>query len=506
MNISYKIRSMGVVAELALFIALGSFPTIAAARSPSAQGVPPGPIAESVIAPAERLGKAFAAVAAHVKPAVVSVYSEKMVKFQSQDFPFGEDFFRRFFGDQLQQPKQRGEQKEYKIPQRGMGSGMILDKQGHILTNYHVVGDVDEIKVQLADKRSFPAEIVGTDPKTDVAIIKIKGQVPDNLPTVQLGNSDAVEDGNLVMAVGAPFGLTQTVTIGIISAKGRSDVGIADYEDFLQTDAPINPGNSGGPLVNMRGEVIGMNSAIATGGGGFGGEGQSSGVGFAIPTNMIKTMLPTLMKGEPITRGMLGVVIQDVTEDLAQQFHLTEARGALIAQVNKGSPADTAGLKAGDVIVRFDGKEVQDNRQLRNLVAATTPGTKAKLDVVRNGKQEAFTVTIGKMPAEAVAAAKQPGQTTDQFAQLGLSVQTLTPDLAKQLGLEGERGAIVSGIDEGSPAALANLETGDLIMEANRQPITDVAELRRVLDKAKDSVLLLVKRRGQSLFVVLRLT
>ncbi|HUX24289.1 MAG TPA: DegQ family serine endoprotease [Burkholderiales bacterium] len=504
MKLSCKIRATGAAAGLALFVALGSFPTLAAAGSSSAQAVPPGPIPESVIAPAVQLGKAFAAVAAHVKPAVVSVYSEKMVNVQSQDFPFGDDFLRRFFGDQLPQPKQRGEQKEHKVPQQGMGSGMILDKQGHILTNYHVVSDVDEIKVQLADKRSFPAEIVGTDPKTDVAIIKIKGPVPDNLPTVQLGDSDAMQDGNLVMAVGAPFGLTQTVTIGIISAKGRSDVGIADYEDFLQTDAPINPGNSGGPLVNMHGEVIGMNSAIATGGGGLGGEGQSAGVGFAIPTNMIKAMLPTLIKGKPITRGMLGVVIQDVTEDLAKQFHLADATGALISQVNKGSPADKAGLKAGDVIVRFDGKEVQDNRQLRNLVAATAPGVKARVGVVRNGKEETFIVTIGKMPTEAVAAAKQPAPTTDQFAKFGLSVQALTPDLAKQLGLEGERGALVSDVDEGGPASLAGLQSGDLITEANHQPIADVAELRRVLDTAKDSVLLLVKRRGQSLFVVLR--
>jgi serine protease Do len=499
----YEIRAVGAAVVLALFLALGLLPTVAAGKSPSAQALAATPIPGSVIAPAVQLGKAFAAVAAHVKPAVVSVYSEKMVKFQAQDFPFGQDFLRRFFGDQLPQPKQGGGPKEYKIPQRGMGSGMILDKQGDILTNYHVVSDVDEIKVQLADKRRFPAEIVGVDPKTDVAVIKIKGRVPDNLPTVQLGDSDAMEDGNLVMAVGAPFGLTQTVTIGIISAKGRSDVGIADYEDFLQTDAPINPGNSGGPLVNMHGEVIGMNSAIATGGEG-GGEGQSAGVGFAIPTNMIKAMLPTLLKGEPITRGMLGVVIQDVTPELAQQFNLAEARGALIAQVNKDSPADKAGLKAGDVIVRYEGTAVQDNRQLRNLVAATAPGVKAKVGIVRNGKEETFVVTIGKMPTEAVATAKQPAPATDQFAKFGLSVQTLTPDLAKQFGLEGESGALISGVDEGSPAALADLQTGDLIVEANRQAITDVGELRSVLDKAKDSVLLLVKRRGQSLFVVLR--
>jgi len=329
MNTSNKIRAIGIAAGIALFVAVGLFITVAANKTRSEQRPSVGDIDASIVAPADQLGKAFAAVAAHVKPAVVSVYSEKTMKFQSQEFPFpfGDDFLRRFFGEQFQQPKQRSLPKEYKVPQRGMGSGMILDKQGHVLTNYHVVHDVEEIKVQLADKRTFDAEVVGADAKTDVAIIKLKGRIPDNLPTVQLGDSDALEDGHLVMAIGAPFGLTQTVTTGIISAKGRSDVGIADYEDFLQTDAPINPGNSGGPLVNMHGEVVGMNSAIATNGGAFGGGGQFAGVGFAIPTNMIKSMLPTLTKGETITRGMLGVAIQDMTKDLAQQFQLPEAKG-----------------------------------------------------------------------------------------------------------------------------------------------------------------------------------
>ncbi|MGA8865176.1 MAG: trypsin-like peptidase domain-containing protein [Gallionella sp.] len=283
MNISNKARAIGISAGVAIFVLIALFSTTAATKSSSGQAPVAGTVSESVVAPAEQLGKAFAAVAAHVKPAVVSVYSEKMVKVQPQDFPFdfpfGDDFFNQFFG---QQHKPKLHSKPYLVPQNGMGSGMILDKQGHILTNYHVVSGVDKIRVQLADKRSFEAKIVGADPKTDVAIIRLSGHVPDDLPTVQLGDSDAVKVGYLVIAVGAPFGLAQTVTSGIISAKGRSDVGIAAYEDFLQTDAPFNPGNSGGPLVNMRGEVIGMNSAIATGGAQF-GQGQSAGVGFAIP-------------------------------------------------------------------------------------------------------------------------------------------------------------------------------------------------------------------------------
>jgi serine protease Do len=508
MNISNKSRAAGIAAGIAIFVAAFLFSTIAATKSPSEKAPAPAVITESVVAPAEQLGKAFAAVAAHIKPAVVSVYSEKMVKVQPQefpfDFPFGDDFFNQFFGQQSPHPGLRNKPKEYRVPQSGMGSGMILDKQGHILTNYHVVSGVDKIKVKLADKRSFEAKIVGTDPKTDVAIIRITGDVPDDLPTVQLGDSDALEVGHLVMAVGAPFGLTQTVTSGIISAKGRSDVGIAAYEDFLQTDAPINPGNSGGPLVNMRGEVIGMNSAIATGGAQFGG-GQSAGVGFAIPSNMIKAMLPTLIKGGKITRGMLGVVIQDINKELADQFHLPDTNGALVSQVNKDSPAERAGLKAGDVIVRLDGKEVRDTRQLRNLVAATAPGSNVKIGVIRDGKERTFSATIGKMTAESAAAPKLSGKAADQLTKLGLSVQTLTPELAKQSGLQGERGVLISGVDPGSPAAMANLQTGDLIVEANRVPITNIGELQNALRKSPDQILFLVKRNGASLFVVIQL-
>jgi serine protease Do len=507
MNIPSKARTAGIAAGIAIFVAVGLFATIAANKPSPEQTPAPGAIAESIVAPAEQLGNSYAAVAAHVKPAVVSVYSEKMVKIQPQEFPFnfpfGDDFFNQFFGQQ--QPRLRNKPKEYRVPQSGMGSGMILDKQGHILTNYHVVSDVDEIKVRLADKRSFKAKIVGTDPKTDVAIIKITGKIPDDLPTVQLGDSDALEVGNLVIAVGAPFGLAQTVTNGIISAKGRSDVGIAAYEDFLQTDAPINPGNSGGPLVNMRGEVIGMNSAIATGGAQFGGEGQSAGVGFAIPSNMIKSMLPTLIKGGKITRGMLGVIIQDINEDLARQFHLPDTKGALVSQVNKDSPAEKAGLESGDVIVRYDGKEVSDTRQLRNLVAATAPGSNVRIAVIRNGKERTLNATIGKMTAATAATSRPSGKAADQLDRLGLNVQTLTPELARRYDLQGESGVIITGVDPDSPAAIANLQAGDLIVEANRVPVANVGEFQDALGKSPDQLLLLIKRNGASLFVVIQL-
>lgn len=511
MNLSNKSRAFGIAAGIALFVAAGLFSTIGANKSFSEKPAPPGAIGESVVAPAEQLGMAYAAVAKHIKPAVVSVYSERMVRVMPQEFPFtfpfDDDFFEQFFGQQPpgMRNRQKEPQKEYRVPRSGMGSGMILDRQGHILTNYHVVSEVDKIKVQLADKRSFEAEIVGTDQKTDVAIIKITGAGPGDLPTVQLGDSEAMEDGYLVIAVGAPFGLTQTVTSGIISAKGRSDVGIAAFEDFLQTDAPINPGNSGGPLVNMRGEVIGMNSAIATGGGHFGGNGQSAGVGFAIPSNMIKSMLPTLIKGGQITRGMLGIIIQDITKELAEQFDLPDTKGALVSQVNKDSPAEKAGLKIGDVIVRLDGKEISDTRQLRNLVAATVPGSSAKIDVLRDGKEKTLGATIGKMTAEAAAISEPSGKARDQLARLGLDVQALTPELAKRYDLQGEHGVLISGVEPGSPASMANLQAGDLIVEANRQPVTNIGELQDALGKSTEQVLFLIKRSGSSLFVVIRL-
>ncbi|MCX7887728.1 MAG: DegQ family serine endoprotease [Verrucomicrobiae bacterium] len=456
---------------------------------------------EKITAPARELSQAFEAVADHVRPAVVSVYSEKIVRFRSYEwgFPFGEDFFQRFFGEDWPGlPRRRSEprQREYRIPQRGQGSGIIVDKEGHILTNWHVVRDVDKIKVQLADKRSFEAELVGKDEKSDVAIIRIKGRVPKDLPVATLGNSDELKVGDWVLAIGAPFGLAQTVTAGIISAVGRANVGVADYEDFIQTDAAINPGNSGGPLVNMRGEVIGINTAIAT------SVGQFAGVGFAIPINMAKSMMPTLLKGETVTRGYLGVIIQDVTEELAEQFRLGETKGALVAQVNKESPADKAGLKPGDVIVEYRGKPVADTRELRNAVAATAPGTKADLTIIRDGKRRTLTVTVGKLTPEQMAAAEP--ESGDVRGRFGFTVQPLTPELAEQFGYKDEKGVLIAEVEPDSPAADANLQRGDLIVEANRQPVSSIQELREALAQSEQTALLLIKRRDASLFVVLK--
>ena len=502
MRVWNKAVSVGMALGVALFVAFALIALVAA--HPGGSDLKAGPIDPAAVAPAEQLGKAFAMVAAHVRPTVVSVFSEKMVKFQAPDFqsPFGNDFFRQFFGRQFpqNQPQPQLMPREYSVPQSGLGSGMIIDKQGHVLTNYHVVSDVDEIKVQLADNRTFEAEVVSSDPQTDVAVIRMKGSVPDDLPAVEFGDSDAIEVGNLVMAIGAPFGFEQTVTTGIISAKGRSDVGINAYEDFLQTDAAINPGNSGGPLVNMRGQVIGMNSAIATTTGRF----QS--VGFAIPINMVKGILPTLVKGEKVTRGMLGVLIQEVTPELAKQFGLSEAKGALVAQVNADSPAAKGGIEPGDVIVRYEGKDVENTAHLRNMVAATAPDTEVKVGIIRGGKEETVTLRVGKLTPQMMTAAT-PSEEGGVLSKLGMTVQTLTPDLAKQFGIQGAHGAIITDVEQGGAASLAGLQQGDVIVEADRQKVASADDLQEALDKAKDkdTVLLLVRRKSASLFVVLHL-
>jgi serine protease Do len=461
--------------------------------------VPP-PISQTVIAPALALSEAFTAVATYVKPTVVTVYSEKLVRQQSRGFDslLDDDFFQRFFG-QVPNLNRQPKTKEYKIP--GVGSGMVLDKSGHILTNYHVVKEVDEVKVRFPDKREFKAEVVSTDPKTDIAVIRIKGVIPKDLLCVQFGNSDLLRVGEVVMAIGAPFDLTQTVTTGIISAMGRSDVGISDYEDFLQTDAPINPGNSGGPLVNMRGEVIGMNTAIAT------NSGQSAGIGFAIPSNMIKSMLPTLIKGGKITRGMLGVNIQELNKDLAKGFNLSNINGALITAVFPDSTAEKIGVKVGDVVTHFNDKEINSTKDLRNLVAATNPGTSFKLEIIRTGKKIILTGILGEVIGEIDRFGSKTSKSSDDVLNLGITIQTLTPILSKQYGLTEKTGIVVTSVDENSNAAQAGLHEGDIILEVNHQRVNQISECRKILTNSKgnSSVLLLIKRKDGNLFIAIQL-
>jgi serine protease Do len=500
---SKRLRAMGIMVGLAAFAATAVLLFTAADRPASAAP----PIPDGNTAALRALGETFGEIADRVGPSVVTVYSEKVVKFHRPDSssPFGGDPFRWFFGDgdtpqgRPRQPRDH----EYRFSRNGLGSGIVIDKEGHILTNYHVVQDVDEIKVILSDKRTFAAEIVGTDPKTDVAVIKIKDGVPHNLPVAVLGDSDNVHVGDWVVAIGAPFGYTQTVTHGIISAKGRGNVGSGEnYEDYIQTDAPINPGNSGGPLVNLHGEVIGMNTAIAT------SVGQFSGVGFAIPINMAREILPTLVKGGKISRGFLGVGIQNVDEDLARKFGLSDNNGALVSQVNKDSPAKKAGIKVGDIITRYNGRAVEDTRHLRNMVAATTPETKADVTVFRNGKELTLTVTVGELTAEKSGGGPEPeDEAAKSSSDLGVTVEPLTTENAGQYHLDpSDKGVVITDVDQDSSAAEADMRPGDLITEVDHTPVGSVSEFHSAVAKAKDkdSILLLVKRGAASRFVIIK--
>jgi serine protease Do len=457
------------------------------------------------LATARQLNDVFVSVAEQVRPSVVSIYSEKVIKLRRPEFnlPF-EDFF-RYFGDRDNMPRRRQsppQQREFRYHQGGMGSGIIIDKEGHILTNNHVVDNVDEIKVTLNDKRTFEATVTGTDPKTDLAVIKIKGKVPADLPVAELGDSDAVRIGEMVIAVGAPFGYAQTVTQGIISGKGRSTFSGSDnYEDFIQTDAAINPGNSGGPLVNLDGKVIGISCAIAT------QVGQFAGVGFAIPSNMAKAIWPTLAKGQKISRGMLGVIIQNIDSDIKDQFKLTTTKGALVSQVNKDSAAEKAGIKIGDVIIRYNGRETDDVHALRNAVAATKPGTKADVVVLREGKEKTFTVQLGELKPDEAEEEAKPAEGETSASSLGITVEALTANTAKEFGFDkAEQGVIVREIEDESPAAAAGLRVGDLITEVNREKVTGAKDFRVALQKAKGkaSILMLVKRDGASRFVIIK--
>ena len=445
----------------------------------------------------ELLSKTSQAIAEIVKeamPAVVFVQVEKTVEqgpspFGGQD-PFGmfnDPFFQRFFGPHLRQ-------RPRKFKQRGQGSGFIISRDGYILTNNHVVGDADTIKVKLADGRKFKAKVIGKDPQSDVAVIKINAT---GLPTLPLGNSDSIQVGEWVIAIGNPFGLTQTVTVGVISAKGRSRLGITDYEDYIQTDAAINPGNSGGPLINIHGEAIGINSAIFSRSGGY------MGIGFAIPINMAKAVKNQLIKNGKVVRGWLGVVIQEIDEDLAKSFGLKKAEGVLISEVAENSPAKKAGLKSGDIILKMDGHNVVDIGELRNKIALTPPGSKVTFDILREGKHKTVTVTIEEKPGGvSVAMSKH-----EILKELGLVVQELTPDLAQQFGYHEGQGVLVAEVEPGSLAASVGIQPGQLIEEVNRKKVSTVKEFLKALEKSNKTkrVLFKVRDGDMSRYVALRL-
>jgi serine protease Do len=441
-----------------------------------------------------QISKAFEESAASVSSSVVSILAEQTVQTQSpfglpdeafKDF-FGDDFFRRFFGTPPSQ--------EQKRTVRSLGSGVIVTKDGYILTNNHVVANAEKLSVVIGDKKTFEAKVIGTDPPTDVAVIKIDA---NNLPAAKLGNSDDVKVGQWVIAVGNPFQLFHTVTHGIVSAKGRSSVGLADYEDFFQTDASINPGNSGGALADTEGNVIGINTAIASPSGG------NVGIGFAIPINMAKKVMEDLISKGEVTRGYIGLVPQDINEDLAKALKLSDTEGVLVGDVDRAGPADKGGIRRGDVIFEFDGKKVESSTQLRNMAAQTKPGTPVKIGLLRDGKKVEATVTLGERPKESRGgqAPQEPQAEAQTSQKLGLSVQTLTPDIAEQLGYQKDSGVIVADVFSGSPAEEAGLQRGDLIKEVNRKEVRTVQDFEKEIENLKSGdVAALLIRRGSNTF------
>ena len=432
----------------------------------------------------------FVSLAEQLKPAVVNIGTAKTVKPKAPMYPgpqgpggdMFEEFFERFFRNAPQSPHK----------QRSLGSGFIISQDGYILTNDHVVDGADEIKVKLSDGREFTGEIRGLDPKLDLALIKI--DAGEDLPVARLGDSEEIKVGEWVMAIGNPFGLEQTVTVGIVSAKGRV-IGAGPYDDFIQTDASINPGNSGGPLFNMQGEVIGINTAIVA---------QGQGIGFAIPVNMAKQIIPQLRDEGRVTRGWLGVTVQALNKELAESFDLDTTHGALVNEIIEDSPADKAGLKRGDIIVEYDGKQVDELNDLPRLVAATPVDETVKVKVFRDGKERTINVKIGRLDDGEMALAADDEETG---GALGLTVANVTPELVERYSLESDQGILITKIDPEGPAAEANLRVGDLVVEADGKEVGSVKEFEELVGKMKSGKVLrlLIQRRATLLYTTVTL-
>ena len=422
--------------------------------------------------------ESFSPIVERVLPAVVNIRTTQIVRenplmdFFDKDDPFYR-FFKRYFGEI-----------PHEYQQKSLGSGFIISSDGYILTNNHVISRATKIRVKLLyTGEVYDAEVVGSDPKTDVALLKIKAS--RKLPTVALGDSDNIKVGDWVLAVGNPFGLNGTVTWGIISAKGRV-IGQGPYDHFLQTDAAINPGNSGGPLVDMNGKVVGINTAIVASG---------QGIGFAVPINIAKKLIPQLKKGN-IVRGWLGVLVQNVTPDMVKFFKLPDTSGAIVSQVVKGSPADRAGIKEGDVIVEYDGKKVNSATDLPYLVAFTTPGETVNIKIVRDGREIIKHVTIGKKP-------KKIALEREKESRLGITVTNITPYVKEEYNLKIDNGVVITDVREGSIAYLSGLKKGDVIIEVNRKKVKDVTDFNEKIKKAlkKKIILFLINRRGNQIYL-----
>jgi serine protease Do len=437
--------------------------------------------------------KAFTEIVRTVSPAVVNISATKVIR-RDSDSLFDDPLFDLFnpFND-FGMPK--------KWKEKSLGSGVIVSSDGYIITNNHVVEKGEEIKVTLFDRKTFRGKLVGSDPKTDIAIIRIDAK---GLPTLTWGDSERLQVGEFVLAIGNPYSLSHTVTMGIISAVGRANVGIADYEDFIQTDAAINPGNSGGPLVNVKGELIGINTAIFSRTGGY------QGIGFAVPSNMVRIIMDQLVQRGKVTRGWIGVTIQELTQELSQKFGASSANGALVSDVMKGSPAAKAGIKRGDIIIGFNGKQVKDVSNLRNLVAQSKIGKVVGMKILRSGKKYTIKVTIKEFPMSREVTEVVPDHSiveTEAEVLTGLNVMDLTKETLKQLGFnKNERGVIVVKVETGSPADEAEIRKGDIIKEIDKKKIYSVEDFNKIAShiKRNENVLLFINRGGKRFYVVLK--
>ncbi|TAL12515.1 MAG: DegQ family serine endoprotease [Nitrospirae bacterium] len=449
-------------------------PVVASPAVPAVQGAAPG----------------FTEVARAVTPAVVNITSRA-----ARGHGRGQHDPEEFFGSPFGPFGPQGPMPPREPRGGGMGSGVIVSPDGHIITNNHVVEGANELTVTLPDKREFKGRIIGTDPKTDLAVVKVDAS---GLPFVRWGDASKLQVGEYVLAIGNPFGLNSTVTLGIVSALGRGRMGITQYEDFIQTDAAINPGNSGGALVNTAGELVGINTAIISQTGG------SAGVGFAVPATMARPILESLVSTGKVVRGYLGVAIQDLTPDLAKSFGLKQAKGALVSSIAEDSPAERAGLKQGDVITAYQGKPIEEPAALQREVTRTPVGTKAVLKVIREGRDMDLTVTVGEQSERARVAGAGPAM---ENALAGLEVQSLNQQMARELGIAGKAsGVVVVGVEPGSLAERAGLAQGDVIREVNRQPVKSVKDYEKVAGNLKkdEPALLLINRRGASLFITIK--
>ena len=427
----------------------------------------------------------FAPVLKKVLPSVVNISSSKVVKAPQIDTQL-DPLFRQFFGNDgpMNVPKDRRE--------KSLGSGVIVSPEGYILTNNHVVDGATDVRVTLSDKREFHARIVGADPKTDVAVLKIDAS---NLTPITLGDSSKVEIGDTALAIGDPFGVGQTVTRGIISATGRGNLGIEAYEDFIQTDAPINPGNSGGALINDRGELVGINTAIIAQSGG------SQGIGFAVPVNLAHNVMDQILKNGKVERAYIGILPQDITPEMAKAFGEKDARGVVVGDVSPNSPAQEGGLQRGDIILEVNGKPVTDSNQLRMNISMMEPGTQVKLTVLRNDNEKQMSLKLAEMPTETAKAETNGGDESNKALE-GVDVGNLTPRAAEQLGLPASTsGVLVRDVDPDSKIADSGLRRGDVIQEVNRQPVKNVSEFQSAMKRAGNDPLLLVNRQGQTLFI-----